>query len=92
MADSSNPPNNQKLISIKLKLSWLQILQDYEEAVCQQNEPSLNDNIPTEIDDMIEDFNDVFIYAMSEDLHSLVVLFSISDPFKAANDLLHTHK
>ncbi|GJU66165.1 putative reverse transcriptase domain-containing protein [Tanacetum coccineum] len=69
-----------------------QILQDCEEAVCQQNEPSLNDNIPTEIDDMIEDFNDVFIYAMSEDLHSPVVLSAISYPFKAANDLLHTHK
>nr|GEW01318.1 cysteine--tRNA ligase, chloroplastic/mitochondrial isoform X1 [Tanacetum cinerariifolium] len=69
-----------------------QTLQDCEEAVCQQNEPSLNDNIPTEIDDLIENFNDVFINSMSEDLHSADVLSAISDPLKTANDLLHTRK
>ncbi|PWA49090.1 Aminoacyl-tRNA synthetase, class 1a, anticodon-binding [Artemisia annua] len=69
-----------------------QTLQDCEEAVCLQNEPSLNDNLPTEIDDMIEKFNDVFLYSMSDDLHSADVLSAISDPLKTANDLLHTRK
>ena len=75
-----------------MKVSWLQTSQDCEEAVCQQKEPSLNDNIPTEIDDLIERFNDVFLYSMSDDLHSADVLSAISDPLKTANDLLHTRK
>ncbi|KAI7733404.1 hypothetical protein M8C21_021343 [Ambrosia artemisiifolia] len=69
-----------------------QTLQDCEEAVGQQNESSEKENIPSEILDCINTFNDVFITSMSEDLHSPVVLSAISDPLKTANDLLHTRK
>nr|GEU61615.1 cysteine--tRNA ligase, chloroplastic/mitochondrial isoform X3 [Tanacetum cinerariifolium] len=67
-------------------------LQDCEEVVCQQNEPSLNANISTKIADLIENFNDVFINSMSEDLHSADVLSAIFNPLRTANDLLHTRK
>ncbi|KAL8216339.1 hypothetical protein R6Q57_023176 [Mikania cordata] len=70
-----------------------QTLHDCEEAVGQQDKSSLlKENIPTEILDSIESFNDVFVTSMSEDLHSPVVLSAISDPLKIANDLLHTRK
>ncbi|KAI3687124.1 hypothetical protein L1987_80815 [Smallanthus sonchifolius] len=69
-----------------------QTLQDCVEVVGQQDESSPKENIPTEILDCIQTFNDVFITSMSEDLHSPVVLSAVSDPLKIANDLLHTRK
>ena len=75
-----------------MKLSRLQTLQDCEEVAGQKDDPSQKENIPTEIVDCIEKFNDVFITSMSEDLHSPVVLSALSDPLKTANDLLHTRK
>ncbi|KAK1407897.1 hypothetical protein QVD17_39524 [Tagetes erecta] len=69
-----------------------QTLQDCEEVVGQKDGSSPKENIPPEIHDCIQTFNDVFITSMSEDLHSPVVLSAISDPLKTANDLLHTRK
>ncbi|KAK2393929.1 Cysteinyl-tRNA synthetase, class Ia family protein [Trifolium repens] len=40
----------------------------------------------------IDNFYDVFLTSMYDDLHTPVVLAGLSDPLKSINDLLHTRK
>ncbi|KAK2992478.1 hypothetical protein RJ640_011617 [Escallonia rubra] len=69
-----------------------QTLYDCEDALSQNDEASRRNNVPQEIVDCIEKFNDIFCTSMSDDLHTPVVLAAMSDPLKTANDLLHTRK
>lgn len=69
-----------------------QTLHDCKDVVSQHDEASLKDNIPPQTSNCINKFHDIFLTAMSDDLHTPVVLAALSDPLKTANDLLHTRK
>ncbi|XP_050363881.1 cysteine--tRNA ligase, chloroplastic/mitochondrial isoform X1 [Argentina anserina] len=69
-----------------------QTLYDCESVVSQHDVSTLKDTIPPEIVESINNFNNVFVTSMSDDLHSSVVFGSLSDPLKTMNDLLHTRK
>ncbi|KAL6212037.1 hypothetical protein ACLB2K_017260 [Fragaria x ananassa] len=69
-----------------------QTLYDCESVVSQHDVSTMKDTIPPEILESINQFNDVFVTSMSDDLHSSVVFGALSDPLKTMNDLLHTRK
>ncbi|XP_048133702.1 cysteine--tRNA ligase, chloroplastic/mitochondrial isoform X4 [Rhodamnia argentea] len=50
------------------------------------------DNVPPDALDCITKFKNEFVAAMSDDLHTPVILAALSDPLKNINDLLHTRK
>lgn len=69
-----------------------QTLHDCESVISQHKLPTLKDTIPPETVESINEFWNVFVTSMSDDLHSSVVLAALSDPLKSMNDLLHTRK
>uniref|UniRef100_A0A2N9FSC5 cysteine--tRNA ligase n=1 Tax=Fagus sylvatica TaxID=28930 RepID=A0A2N9FSC5_FAGSY len=69
-----------------------QTLHDCENALSQNDVPIRVDFIPPDTAKCIDNFQVIFASAMSDDLHTSVVLAAISDPLKTINDLLHTRK
>ncbi|KAG6608170.1 Cysteine--tRNA ligase, chloroplastic/mitochondrial, partial [Cucurbita argyrosperma subsp. sororia] len=67
-------------------------LDDCKTVVSQQDESSLKGSIPPSLMEEINQFYNVFLTSMSDDIHTNVVLAALSDPLKIINDLLHTHK
>lgn len=72
--------------------NWLQTLHDCENVLSQNDVPIRVDFIPPDTAKCIDNFQVIFASAMSDDLHTSVVLAAISDPLKTINDLLHTRK
>ncbi|XP_038679056.1 cysteine--tRNA ligase, chloroplastic/mitochondrial isoform X2 [Tripterygium wilfordii] len=62
------------------------------ENVLRGHDPASEDFIPPDILDAIKKFDNDFNASMSDDLHTSVVLASLSDPLKTINDMLHTRK
>ncbi|KAK6912597.1 tRNA synthetases class I, catalytic domain, partial [Dillenia turbinata] len=62
------------------------------EEVLRQHTEAQKDSIPSEIEKCIDKFHKDFDASMADDLHTPVVLASLSDPLKTINDLLHTRK
>ncbi|XP_041022716.1 cysteine--tRNA ligase, chloroplastic/mitochondrial isoform X2 [Juglans microcarpa x Juglans regia] len=61
--------------------------------VLSQNDVAVRvDLIPPDTANCINNFQNIFVDSMSDDLHTPVVLAAISDPLKTINDLLHTRK
>lgn len=58
----------------------------------QHDAESRKDSIPPDTLNCINKFHNDFVTSMSDDLHTPVVLASLSDPLKTINDLLHTRK
>lgn len=75
-----------------MKLMLLQTLHECESFLNQNDLTNMKDSIPSDTLDTINKFQDVFVTSMSDDLHTPVVLASLSDPLKAINDLLHTRQ
>ncbi|XP_008219532.2 PREDICTED: cysteine--tRNA ligase, chloroplastic/mitochondrial isoform X1 [Prunus mume] len=69
-----------------------QTLHDCESALSQHDVVTLKDTIPPDTVNSINNFYNVFVTSMSDDLHTPVVLAALSDPLKTINDLLHTRK
>ncbi|ONI34476.1 hypothetical protein PRUPE_1G483800 [Prunus persica] len=69
-----------------------QTLHDCESALSQRDVVTLKDTIPPDTVNIINNFYNVFVTSMSDDLHTPVVLAALSDPLKTINDLLHTRK
>ncbi|BFG18925.1 hypothetical protein CerSpe_051990 [Prunus speciosa] len=69
-----------------------QTLHDCESALSQHDGVTLKDTIPPDTVNSINNFYNVFVTSMSDDLHTPVVLAALSDPLKTINDLLHTRK
>lgn len=69
-----------------------QTLHDCENVLSQNDVPIRVDFIPPDTAKCIDNFQVIFASAMSDDLHTSVVLAAISDPLKTINDLLHTRK
>ncbi|KAL5559756.1 hypothetical protein UlMin_035967 [Ulmus minor] len=69
-----------------------QTLYDCEDIQSQHDQTTLKDSIPPDIANEIDEFRNVFLESMSDDLHTPVVLAALSDPLKTINDLLHTRK
>ncbi|KAG7031810.1 Cysteine--tRNA ligase, chloroplastic/mitochondrial, partial [Cucurbita argyrosperma subsp. argyrosperma] len=69
-----------------------QTLDDCKTVVSQQDESSLKGSIPPSLMEEINQFYNVFLTSMSDDIHTNVVLAALSDPLKIINDLLHTRK
>ncbi|KAK6927535.1 Cysteinyl-tRNA synthetase, class Ia, DALR [Dillenia turbinata] len=62
------------------------------EVVLRQHTEAQKDSIPFDIEKCIDKFHNDFETSMADDLHTPVVLASLSDPLKIINDLLHTRK
>lgn len=73
-------------------MKWLQTLHDCESVLSQNDVTIQVDLIPPDTADCINNFQNVFVASMSDDLHTSVVLAAISDPLKTINDLLNTRK
>lgn len=73
-------------------MKWLQTLHDCESVLSQNDVAIQMDLIPPDTADCINNFQNVFVASMSDDLHTSVVLAAISDPLKTINDLLNTRK
>lgn len=69
-----------------------QTLHDCENVLSQNDASIRKDSIPPDTVNSINDFHNVFVASMSDDLHTAVVLAALSEPLKAINDLLHTRK
>ncbi|KAL9231860.1 hypothetical protein vseg_007026 [Gypsophila vaccaria] len=69
-----------------------QTLQDCEDVLSQHDRAVLKETVPQDIASCISDFQNSFLVSMSDDLHTPVVLSSLSDPLKTINDFLHTRK
>ncbi|CAN6540351.1 unnamed protein product [Malus baccata var. baccata] len=69
-----------------------QALHDCESALSQNNGVTLKDTIPPDTLNSVNNFYNIFVTSMSDDLHTPVVLAALSDPLKTINDLLHTRK
>ncbi|CAO2825849.1 unnamed protein product [Amaranthus hypochondriacus] len=69
-----------------------QTLYDSEVLLSEHGRATLKDTIPDDIASCINDFQNAFLTAMLDDLHTPVVLAALSDPLKTINDLLHTRK
>ncbi|KAI3442175.1 uncharacterized protein J3R85_001496 [Psidium guajava] len=67
-----------------------QTLYDCENVISQH--AVQQDSIPPDALDCITKFKNEFVAAMSDDLHTPVILAALSDPLKNINDLLHTRK
>lgn len=88
------------LLSINVLISFcfnqiyfpFQALHDCESALSQNNGVTLKDTIPPDTLNSVNNFYNVFLTSMSDDLHTPVVLAALSDPLKTINDLLHTRK
>lgn len=70
----------------------LQTLHECEIFLNQHEQTVRKDSIPPDTSSIIDNFHDVFLTSMSDDLHTPVVLAGLSDPLKSINDLLHTRK
>ncbi|KAB1204651.1 putative beta-1,3-galactosyltransferase 10 [Morella rubra] len=70
----------------------VQTLHDCESVLSQNDVAIQVDLIPPDTADCINNFQNVFVASMSDDLHTSVVLAAISDPLKTINDLLNTRK
>ncbi|XP_072966720.1 cysteine--tRNA ligase CPS1 homolog, chloroplastic/mitochondrial isoform X2 [Typha angustifolia] len=69
-----------------------QSLHDCEENVGEQHPINLDDSLPADILNCIQNLCRDFENSMSDDLHTPVVLAALSEPLKFINDLLHTRK
>lgn len=69
-----------------------QTLKDCEDVLKQQDRATLKDSVPQDIANCVDKFYSDFVVAMSDDLHTPVVLAALSDPLKIINDFLHTWK
>lgn len=72
--------------------NWLQTLHDCVNVLSQNDVAVRVDLIPPDTANCINNFQNIFVDSMSDDLHTPVVLAAISDPLKTINDLLHTRK
>lgn len=70
----------------------LQTLYECETFLIQHDQTVMKDSIPPDTLSIIDNFHNVFLTSMSDDLHTPVVLAGLSDPLKSINDLLHTRK
>ncbi|KAJ0984777.1 hypothetical protein J5N97_003133 [Dioscorea zingiberensis] len=69
-----------------------QTLHDCKEILSQHDKSNMKDLIPPLTQDCIKKFRHDFVYSMSDDLHTPIVLAALSEPLKTINDLLHTRK
>lgn len=69
-----------------------QTLCDCESVLGEYDRTTQRDHIPPGTSSCITTFEDEFIAAMSDDLHTPVVLAAMSEPLKTINDLIHTRK
>ncbi|XP_065849426.1 cysteine--tRNA ligase, chloroplastic/mitochondrial isoform X1 [Euphorbia lathyris] len=69
-----------------------QTLHDCETVISQHNMEFEKDSVPSDTLNAINQFHDVFVTSMSDDLHTPVLLAALSDPLKIMNDMLHTRK
>ncbi|XP_012571523.1 cysteine--tRNA ligase, chloroplastic/mitochondrial isoform X2 [Cicer arietinum] len=67
-------------------------LHECESFLNQHDQTVRRDSVPQDTLNIIDNFYDVFLTSMSDDLHTPVVLAGLSDPLKSINDLLHTRK
>ncbi|KAK7351370.1 hypothetical protein VNO77_10770 [Canavalia gladiata] len=67
-------------------------LHECESFLNQHGQTVRKDSIPLDTLSIINNFHDVFLTSMADDLHTPVVLAGLSDPLKSINDLLHTRK
>ena len=70
----------------------LQTLHECESFLNQHDQTVRKDSIPSATLSIIDNFHNVFLTSMSDDLHTPVVLSGLSDPLKSINDLLHTRQ
>ena len=70
----------------------MQTLYDSQVLLSAHGRANLKDSFPPDIASCINDFQNGFLIAMLDDLHTPVVLAALSDPLKTINDLLHTRK
>lgn len=69
-----------------------QTLFDCEIVLSQQDAACMKGSIPSDTVNCINEFENTFFTSMADDLHTAVVLSSLSGPLKTINDLLHTPK
>ncbi|XP_019437761.1 PREDICTED: cysteine--tRNA ligase, chloroplastic/mitochondrial isoform X2 [Lupinus angustifolius] len=65
-------------------------LHECESFLIEQDQAVRKDSIPPDTLSIIDNFQNVFLTSMSDDLHTPVVLAGLSEPLKSINDLLHT--
>ncbi|XP_057727136.1 cysteine--tRNA ligase, chloroplastic/mitochondrial isoform X1 [Arachis stenosperma] len=67
-------------------------LHECESFLNQHDQTVRKDSIPPDTANIIDNFHNVFVTSMSDDLHTPVVLSGLADPLKSINDLLHTRQ
>ncbi|KAE9586936.1 hypothetical protein Lal_00004795 [Lupinus albus] len=65
-------------------------LHECESFLIEHDQTVRKDSVPTDTLTIIDNFQNVFLTSMSDDLHTPVVLAGLSEPLKSINDLLHT--
>ncbi|CAL0327192.1 unnamed protein product [Lupinus luteus] len=65
-------------------------LHECESFLIEHDQAVRKDSIPPDTLNIIDNFQNIFLTSMSDDLHTPVVLAGLSEPLKSINDLLHT--
>ncbi|WCJ30338.1 Cysteine--tRNA ligase [Euphorbia peplus] len=69
-----------------------QTLHDCETVISQHSVEFEKDSVPSDTLNTVNQFHNVFVTSMSDDLHTPDLLAALSDPLKAMNDMIHTRK